>query len=95
MADFSKQYCDIWDQGFPYDFDIEEIASSLDKDHYYPIICEGFGFIAIGKDESGKITLAFGDENDTDGVKWQEYDTFIASQYKLSEEITINGNKIF
>lgn len=31
MAEFSKQYCDVWDNGFPYDFDIEKIAKDLTK----------------------------------------------------------------
>lgn len=49
MADFSKQYCDKFDPEFPYDFDILEVYDTLDEGNYIPIICEGLGFIAIGK----------------------------------------------
>ena len=42
MADFSKQYCEIHDHGFPWDFDIEEIAEDLDHGYMNNIICEGF-----------------------------------------------------
>lgn len=94
MADFSKQYCDVWDPGFPCDFDIEEIATGIDNDHYCPMICEGFGFIAIGKDETGKIILAFRDNEDSEEVRWQDYETFMSSQYRLSEEENYDGNEI-
>jgi hypothetical protein len=58
MAEFSKQYCERHDFDFPHDFDINEIAEELNNGHYTSIICEGYGFIAIGKDDAGKIILA-------------------------------------
>ena len=60
MADYSKQYCDKYDPSFPYDFDILELYSTLDEGEYLPMICEGLGFIAIGKNyESLEPQLLF------------------------------------
>ena len=95
MAEFSKQYCDVWDRGFPHDFDVFEIAKDLIKGNYYPIICEGFGFVAIAKDRNEQILVAFQGEEDT--LVWQDFDNFMSSQYKLLEqEIKMEqDNKIF
>jgi hypothetical protein len=96
MADFSKQWCELNDPEMPADFDIEEIAANMENDHYFPIICEGFGFVAIGKNNDGKIILAFRDDNDQDYIKWQEYDTFMLSQYtELEKGEENNDDKIF
>jgi hypothetical protein len=96
MAEFSKQYCEIWDPGFPYDFDVNEIAKGLVKGNYYPIICEGFGFVAIAKDRNEQILVAFQDQEE-DRLVWQDFDSFISSQYQiLQEEIKRNqDDKIF
>jgi len=95
MAEFSKQYCDVWDRGFPHDFDVFEIAKDLIKGNYYPIICEGFGFVAIAKDRNEQILAAFQGEEDT--LVWQDFDNFMTSQYKLLEEETKmeQDNKVF
>jgi hypothetical protein len=59
MAEFSKQYCDNnQDLEMSPDFDITEISESLEKGSYLPMICEGYGFIAICKDSDGEIFLA-------------------------------------
>lgn len=58
MAEFSKQWAEKNDPEFPYDFDIIEIASKLDPGYCLPIICEGFGFVAVGKDEESNILIA-------------------------------------
>jgi hypothetical protein len=94
MADFSKEYCEIWDPEFPSDFSIEAIAKDLHKSNYYPIICEGFGIVAIAKDRNEQTLIAFTDERDSDKLVWQDYDNFIASQYKLLEESKTSGDKI-
>jgi hypothetical protein len=49
MADFSKQWCELNDPEMPSDFDILEEANKLEPNNYIPMICEGYGFIAIGK----------------------------------------------
>lgn len=85
MADFSKQWCDKNDPQMPSNFDIEEIANTLEPNHYTPIICEGFGFIAIGKDIDSNIMLAMPtghfeeDENGQiyDDIVWEPYNNII------------------
>jgi len=85
MAEFCKQWAEINDPEGGWDFDIEEISNQLEPNHYIPIICEGFGFIAIGKDNENKITLAIPtgkfetDENGQifDTVTWQAYKDII------------------
>lgn len=51
MAEFSKQWCEKHDpEGIKPDFDIMEIFNGLEEeDTYTSVICEGYGFIAIGK----------------------------------------------
>lgn len=82
MADFSKQWCEINDPQMPGDFDIYEVASDLDSGYATGIICEGFGFIAIGKDLDGNIMLAIPTGNHSE--KGSEVD------WKPLEEV-ING----
>jgi hypothetical protein len=81
MAEFSKQYTQRNDPEFPYDFDIFEIAESLENGYYTPIICEGFGFIAIGKDAAGEIILAMPTGNisndDLSEVEWKNISQII------------------
>ena len=88
MADFSKEYCDIWDPEFPYDFSILDISKDLQKGSYHSIICEGFGFHAIAKDRNDQILLGFlaDSENTHSSIVWQDYNNFMSSQYKSLEE---------
>ena len=58
MAEFSKQWAEKHDPEFPHDFDIIEVANTLEPGYCLPIICEGFGFVAIGKEENGDIIVA-------------------------------------
>jgi hypothetical protein len=69
MAEFSKQYVEQDDRDFGWDFDILEVAKSLDNGYAIPMICEGFGFIAIGKSEEGEILLAFRGEHEE--INWK------------------------
>jgi len=82
MAEFSKQWCDLKDpSGLRPDFDIMDISDHLEIGHYLPIICEGFGFTAIGKDVDGSILLAMptgeSDEDENIIVEWKKYDEII------------------
>lgn len=85
MAEFSKQWAQIYDPDFGWDFDIEEVSNQLDPNHYVPMICEGFGFIAIGRDENYNVLLAMPtgetetDENGqiSDKVTWHAYEDII------------------
>ena len=72
MAEFSKQWLEVNGETEGWDFDIEEIASTISNDHYSHYICEGLGFIAIGKTEIGEIILAYRNwESDTDEIQWK------------------------
>jgi len=85
MAEFSKQWAEKNDPEMPWDFDILEIADTLEPNYYYPYICEGFGFIAIAKDGNGDIVLGVPtgeseiDEygNHSDKVIWKSFDEVI------------------
>jgi hypothetical protein len=85
MAEFSKQWAEKYDPEFGWDFDIEEVSNQLDPNHYVPMICEGFGFIAIGRDENYKVLLAMPtgetetDENGqiSDTVTWHTYEDIV------------------
>ena len=71
MAEFSKQFCELHLQDLPGDFDILEIVKDVPNEQCTPYICEGYGFIAIGKDESGEIVFAFRGEEDK--IEWKPY----------------------
>jgi hypothetical protein len=76
MAEYSKQYCDNTDLGFQGDFDIYEIVEELNDNHYIPIICEGYGFIAIGKHEGvNKVAICRKDNEEL--VDWVELEEFL------------------
>jgi hypothetical protein len=78
MAEFSKQWAEIYDSEFPWDFDIEEIAETIPKGHYKPIICEGFGFSGIGVRLDGTIEILVVDRNDEDSLIQLDYKNYIA-----------------
>lgn len=71
MADFSKEYVErqFEDPQFPWDFEIEKIGKDLYRDHVYPVICEGYGFVAIYKNKEGKIQLAFDNPKEDIGLE--------------------------
>jgi hypothetical protein len=78
MAEFSKQYCELHDMGFEGDFDIMEEFYKLKPDYYIPYICEGYGFIAIGKDENEECILAMPIEGASYGaVNWKKYSEIV------------------
>jgi hypothetical protein len=85
MAEFSKQWCDINDSERTPDFDIDEIAKTLEPNHYTSIICEGFGFLAIGKTADNEIVFAIPtggtivDDNGQihDSIIWEPYNNVI------------------
>jgi hypothetical protein len=76
MADFSKQWCEENNLEISGDFDILEEANKLDNDSHINLMCEGFGFSAIYKNEKGNILLAF--DNYQDGItEWKPYNKII------------------
>lgn len=78
MADFSKQWAEVYDTEFPWDFDIEVEAESIPAGYYKPMICEGFGFIAIEVGLDGEIYLVF--DSGLDGVDKVHYKNFMEKQ---------------
>lgn len=76
MAEFSKQYCENHDMGIEGDFDILEIFGNLKINHYISCICEGYGFIAILKDDNNDCLLGI-PNYDTDLVDWKKYEEII------------------
>jgi hypothetical protein len=63
-----------------WDFDIDKVASELPKSTMIPYICEGFGFLAIGKDENDNIHLAMptGNSNkEGSEIEWKTYEEVI------------------
>jgi len=77
MAEFSKQWCEINDPEMPHDFDIMVEYNLLEDEYYIPLICEGFGFIAIGKFD-GECMLAIPVDNTPYGtVVWKNYNEIV------------------
>jgi hypothetical protein len=84
MAEFSKQWVEKNNPEMGWDFDIEAIASEMPNStmtDYY--LCEGFGAVAIGKDDDGEIQLAIATGNYND-------EGHIEVEWKALEEV-ING----
>ena len=78
MADFSKQYCEINDMGFDGDFDVYEEWSNLKPGFAVNYICEGFGFVMIGREETGDRVMVL--KNDS----WHDFDEMVlAAKSKL------------
>lgn len=76
MAEFSKQWCEINDPQSPGDFNIDEIADKLEPGYALGIICEGFGFIAIGRNPENELLFAVPTGNyseDGTEVDWKTY----------------------
>jgi hypothetical protein len=83
MAEYSKQFCEMYAKDIPYTFDIMEEANKLDNDTAVNISCEGYGFIAIGKDAIGNILLAM--KTDEEIAPWKPYLEVVNNIKKLME----------
>jgi hypothetical protein len=77
MAEFSKQWCELNDPEMPSDFDIMEEFHKLKEDCYVPYICEGFGFIAIGKMDDNCMLAMPVDDAPFGTVVWKPYEAII------------------
>ena len=71
MAEFSKEYCIERNMGFEGDFSIEEEFNKLEKDYDIGIVCEGYGFIAIARNQDDECLLAYRGEDHE--IIWDEY----------------------
>ena len=70
MADFcTKCSEEMWEGDFGPDIDIQKIAESLESDSYLPVLCEGCGLRAVGKNGTGETILAVGSADD-EFVEW-------------------------
>jgi hypothetical protein len=78
MAEFSKQYCEIYEPEMDWDFDIEEVVETIPKGHYKPIICEGFGFSGIGVRLDGNIEIMVIDPTDETSLVQIDYKKYIS-----------------
>ncbi len=78
MAEFSKQYCEIYEPEMDWDFDIDEVVETIPKGHYKPIICEGFGFSGIGVRLDGSIEILIRDRTDEDNLIQIDYKKYIS-----------------
>jgi hypothetical protein len=80
MADFSKQWCEINDPQMPWDFDIIEEWNNLEIGYIVPMICEGYGFVAIGKLSSDPMMpkVFFPDEYDGEDGRWVDLTDLIS-----------------
>ena len=86
MAQFSKQWCDIWDTSLTHTFDIEAITRDMYGDRYYPIVCEGFGFNCIHKDGYDNIWLSFGYDKNGNNNSWRRYKSVIIEQQRKANK---------
>jgi hypothetical protein len=82
MANYSKQWVENNDpNGIEWDFDILEKADSLQPDTYVPEICEGYGFIAIGRSVDNEIMLAMPvpplPDDTEEMIQWVPYNKII------------------
>lgn len=78
MAEFSKQYCQLNDMGFDGDFDVYEEWAKLKPGYSVAYICEGFGFVAIGKKESGDDVIVYmNDWDNPENSKWVNFDEMV------------------
>lgn len=59
MADFSKQYCQKYDQELPWDFNMDTEFDRLEPGQLVPIICEGFGFWGLAKEFDGSLVCLY------------------------------------
>ena len=87
MAEFSKQYCELYEPDLQWDFDIEQIVEDIPKGYYKPIICEGFGFSGIGVRLNGDIEILVRDSTDIDNLVQINYKHYISlHKSKLSKK---------
>ena len=81
MAEFSKEWCEIhYSEEITPDFSIQEEFSKLELGYSIPFICEGFGFLAIGKTENGACVLAVDAGKNEEGeemIRWASYEEIV------------------
>jgi len=62
MADFCNKCSDeMFGDNLPPDIDVYELAKTIPKGSYMPVICEGCGMLAISKTDTGELLLGYED----------------------------------
>lgn len=81
MADFCTQCSDyMFGSNIKPDIDVEEIAQTVSNGHYLPVLCEGCGMRAVGKNTGGEIIVAIPEDVrdfKNDKVEWIKYEDFV------------------
>ena len=67
MANFSKEYVEKYFPEWCYAFSVDEMFNEIEDGHYRSKICEGFGFVAVSKN-NGICEVAFLTDKDESGV---------------------------
>ena len=73
MADFCNNCAlETWGDQYSPEIDIYKIAEGLDLNTYKPVLCEGCGICAVGKNQEGGTVIATILEEGSveDWVKW-------------------------
>jgi len=92
MADFSKQYCEKYMSGLPGNFDIIEVFNKLKEHSSIDLICEGYGFVSIGKDqEQSEPILLFSFRMAIQEGYWNEP---LPENLNIDDYVWINYNKL-
>jgi len=95
MAIYSKQWCDLYNSDITPNYDIESVASLMVSGSYRPIVCDGFGFKAIGKSKENIIELYFKNTigimspPSLDNADWVTLDNMLQNE---RDEIQNNGD---
>jgi len=83
MAEYSKQYCDKYDPGFPHDFDLDELYDQLKPGQSMAVICEGYGFTHISISEEGVKQVVYTNYDESgDDFKFVDLDKIDNKTYK-------------
>jgi hypothetical protein len=66
----------MWGEDFEPEINVQKIADSLEPNTYMPVMCEGCGMVAIGKNEKLEIMVAHTIEEGhvDDLVEWIKYE---------------------
>jgi len=91
MADFSKEYCENHNFGRPGDFSIIEEFNQLDEGHWTQIICEGYGFVGITKEDE-LCKLVYKDfDNPESNLQTIEFEKIKNLQYEEIKKLVFGG----
>ena len=83
MADFCNKCAhELWGEDFEPEIDVSKIANQLPTGHYISVLCEGCVMVAISKDETGKVNIAYGNIGGDD-LTWGSFEDWEAKDSSL------------